>query len=375
MNCTRDSRCDGHGVFCTPLNICKCDDGWTALGDFWIVDGAKCDINKKAMMILAITEAVMACTYLLVILHHLPKKYAAMRANFFKFLWNSRIMCIFFCILVGISDVVISLSSITQRQPEIFGENLISSVAATLHSFLCFLVLSTYFQIIVNYLASSDLLRVADSKTSCKVLNRLAILRNFSWCVIPFSIPITLSATLSKVDPINARPFAHTFIIGIGVLTLIYGIFFLTALRYMIAELSSHIKKINFLDFTTEVGNLPLVCRRLKVVYYCCSTFLVGGSGIMILFGSWDYLFRKYAYLSVVARLIVLIIFTLLYISISGTPPPTISPRRSSIAAVRKLSIDIASLYPSRIKTKINAIGVSAADTDGKESMKGTEAI
>ena len=369
MDCTRDSRCDGHGVFCTPLNICKCDDGWTAFGDFWIVNGGKCDLNKNALMILAIIEAVMACTFLLIILHHLPKKYAAMKANFFKFLWNSRIMCIFFCILVGISDIVISLSSITQRQPEIFGKNLLSSVAATLHSFLSFLVLSTYFQIMVNYLASSDLLRVADSKTTFKVLNRLAILRNFSWCVIPFSIPITLSATLSKVDPINARPFAHTFIIGIGVLALIYGIFFLTALRFMIAELSSHIKNFNFLDFSTEVDNLPLVCRRLKVVYYSCSLFLVGGSGLMILFGSWEYLFRNFAYLSVVARLIVLIVFTVLYISISGTPPPTIALRRKSFDGVRKLSIDIASLHPSRIKTKINAIGVSAADTDENDTI------
>ena len=364
MNCTslvRDSRCNNHGYFCSPLNICECDSSWTALGDYWIHEGGTCDINKNIIRGLASTEAALASVYLMVILYHLPKKYAEMRRNLLKFLWDSRILCIFFCILIGLSDLVIALSSLTQKQPEIFGKDMMSSLAATVHSFLCFLVLSTYFQIIVNFLQSSDLLRIADSKTKFKIIGRLALLHKFSWGVVLFSIPITLSATLSKVYPPHARQFAMTFMIGIGVLVFLYGLFFLAALNFMVAELTSHLEKYSFLETSNEVDNLPTVCRRLKVAYYVCGTILIAGSTIMILFGSSRDFFRKYAYFSVGIRLIGLIVFTILFISISGAPSPT-SPVIRGLAVVRRLSVDA-----MKLKNKIHPIGKSA-DTDERES-------
>ena len=369
MNCTsvvRDSRCNNHGYFCSPLDICECDSSWTALGDYWIHEGGTCDINKNTIRGLAATEAAVACVYLIIILYHIPKKYAEMRMNFLKFLRDPRMLCIFFCILIGISDLLIALSSLTQKQPEIFGKDIMSSVFATVHSFLCFLVLSAYFQIIVNFLESSDPLRTADSKTKFKIIGRLALLRNFSWCVVLFSIPITLSAALSKVYPLHAREFAMTFIIGIGVLVFLYGLFFLAALKFMVAELTSHLEKYSFLETSNEVDNLPTVCRRLKTAYYLGGTILIAGSTIMILFGSLDILLRKYAYLGVAIRLISLIAFTILFISISGAPSPT-SPARRGLAVVRRLSTDAALFFPFKLRTKIHPMNISAA-SDEKES-------
>ena len=369
MNCTslvRDPRCDDNGYFCSPLNICKCRSSWPAFGDYWIKEGGKCDINKNTTRGLAATEAAVACVYLMIILYHLPKKYTEMRRNFLKFLWDSRILCIFFCILIGISDLVIALSNLRQNEPEVVEKDLTSSLAATVHSFLCFLVLSTYFQIIVNFLQSSDLLRIADSKTKFKIIGRLALLHKFSWGVVLLSIPITLSATLSKVYPLHARQFAMTFMIGIGVLVFLYGLFFLTALNFMVAELTSHLEKYSFLETSNEVDNLPTVCRRLKVAYYVCGTILIAGSTIMILFGSLEVLLQKYAYLSVAIRLISLIVFVILFISISGAPSPT-SPARRGLAVVRRLSTDAALFFPFKLRTKIHVINVSTA-SDEKES-------
>ena len=112
--------------------------------------------------------------------------------------------------------------------------------------------------------------------------------------------------------------------------------------------------------------NLPTVCRRLKVAYYVCGTILIAGSTIMILFGSLEVLLQKYAYLSVAIRLISLIVFVILFISISGAPSPT-SPARRGLAVVRRLSTDAALFFPFKLRTKIHAINVSTA-SDEKEA-------
>ena len=337
MNCTsslRDPRCDGNGDFCVHLNICICDSGWTALGSFSSKEGFKCDIHKDTIKGLNIIETFVVSVYLLLIVQHIIGKKNYSMEYLRTFLTDPKIFCTLLFLLIGISDIVISITKLLYEEEKILGKDILVSTASTFFLFFCFAGLSIYFQIVLNVLKGSP--RLQASRKSIEILNRLATMRNFSWSIVLLSIPISLSAILSAVSPKNSKTFAMIFIIGTGSLIFLYGILYIATLGFIVERLKNHIEELSDIEMTGDKSVLQLVLKRLSVAYYVGSGSLLGGSALLILFGSWDFLFRKFAYLSIFARINSIILFTVLFVTISGIPNARKTPRAISTILMRR---------------------------------------
>ena len=318
MNCEskfRDWRCDGHGEFCLPQGTCICDSGWTGLTPFLNDSPFSCDVHKGTMLGLAIVETTLSSLYVLLILLHLPRRLMGAK-NLQLFLNDPKTLCFIIFILIGVSDISFSTSYLANGLEGNINRHMPTAVAAGFNAFFCFFGLSVYFQIQLHFLKVS--LKLMTSASRQKVLSQLSILRNFSWLVVPFGIPISLSSILSVVFPDESIPFTMTFIIGIGALVFSFAILFLTALGFIVEELTAHLKTFRSLDASGSPDPLSLVCGRLKMAYRVGAISMMGGSFLLILFGSWDFLYRKFVYLSFIVRLTSIILFSVLYTSISG---------------------------------------------------------
>ena len=337
MNCAskvRDLRCDGHGTFCLPQGICICDSGWTGLNPFFNDSPFNCDVHKDAMLGLAITETAFSALYVLLILQHLQRRLIVVK-NFQLFLNDPKTSCFIIFVLIGVCDISLSTSYLANGLDGNINRRMPTAAAAGLNAFFCFSGLSVYFQIQLHFLKSSLKLMTAASRQ--KILSQLTILRNASRLVVPSAVPISLSSILSVVYPDKSKAFAMTFIIGIGALVLTYLTLFLTALGYVVGELTAHLKTFQSLDATIHSGALSSVCARLKLAYRVGGISMMGGSILLIIFGSWDFLYHKYVYLSFIVRLTSIILFTVLYTTISGVShsPSTVITSSTPFSSIK----------------------------------------
>jgi hypothetical protein len=52
-----------NGRLCLLQGICVCDVGWTALGDYRIEEGTRCDMDITAIKVLSVVDACLASTF------------------------------------------------------------------------------------------------------------------------------------------------------------------------------------------------------------------------------------------------------------------------------------------------------------------------
>lgn len=98
------------------------------------------------------------------------------------------------------------------------------------------------------------------------------------------------------------------------------GILFLTALGFIGEGLSKYVETESVEKHSNGwAGNLQSVCKKLKLAFHVGIIVLFEGSGALVFFGSWDFLIREFAYLNVFMRVVGIILFTALYLTISGS--------------------------------------------------------
>ena len=324
MNCTsllRDSKCKGASKLCLPDGICICDSGWITLNAFTAKTGDKCNINEDGIRGLSIIEAIFSSIYLLIILRHLVKRFLV-ASTFKAFLKDLKTLCAFIFLLIGVSDIILALSYQSYRRQQVYQSGALGAASSALFTFLCFVGLSIYFKILLNFLRDSKLLMNAKNRNN--VISRLTVMQRLSWLVVPLSIPISLSPVFAFLYRNYAEAFARTLIIGIGLLLLLYVILYVAALGFMINELSSHIESFGDLEISGESHDLHLVLRKLNSAYYVGGAFLLSGSAAMVLFGSLDFLLQKFPYLGIIVRFNGIVVFTLLHLTIAGIPVPAV---------------------------------------------------
>jgi hypothetical protein len=129
-----------------------------------------------------------------------------------------------------------------------------------------------------------------------------------------------LAASVSVKYPEHVRIFAKFNIIGIGCMTFIYGVLFMTALGYLLAELSLALKDDD--GIIKDKADLQIVSKRLNRAYYIGGGLILAGSSNMIIFGSYDFLLRKVSYLLLFVRIIGIEVFFILIVTISKIVPP-----------------------------------------------------
>lgn len=331
MNCTsqyRDSRCSGNGYLCQPANFCVCDSGWSALGDYSIVEGANCDIHNDTIVTLALIEAFGNSVYIVMILRHFYKRIVATTV-FRHFLVDPKTWCAVFFLLAGFSGLSLALPVAVPKNRQIIGRDVTVSVAATCFTFFALSALSFYFQIIINYLKKSLFLLGTESRRN--VIVRLLLLQNFSWLLVPLSIPSALGSILAVIYPEHVIEFAKLFLLGVAVLVCSYGFAFVACLAALLSELSAHILS----PAISDTDSLHTVYRRIWMALYGGGSLLIGGSFGFFLFGSSNFLLQKLSYLMVITRLIGVCLFIILYVTFSGTTTSsgTVVPQMKSTSS------------------------------------------
>lgn len=274
-------------------------------------------MHEDTLLGLAIIEATLSSLYVLLIMRHIARRVIAVN-NSRLFLKDPKTLCSVIFVLIGVCDISLATNYLAYNSRGNTNHLLGFAISLGLHAFFCSSGLSVYFQILLHFLKSS--LKLMSAASRQKVFSQLTILRNFSWLVIPFAIPISLSPILSTVYPDTSKPFGMTYIIGIGALLFLYSALFLTALGYIVEELTAHLKTFQGLDASVSSDALSLVCARLKLAYRAGGLSLLVGSILMMLFGPWDFLYDKFVYLSFVGRLNSITLYTVMYMTISGVP-------------------------------------------------------
>ena len=317
--CARDLRCGGNGKFCLPEGICICDPGWTGIGPYMTIKNNKCDVHIDTIKSLSVIEVGLSILFVAMILRNFSNKFAS-ACSIRNFLIDPKILCGFIFFLSAFFGFLVSLLYLIDARRYVIGEDLLVSVSSTLNIFFCFIGLSLYFEIMLHFLRQSKVLILVGS---CQViLPQLTMLRNVSRVIMPLCIPVSLLTIFPVVYREDAKVFAMTGIIGIGLLIFMDGILFVLALRFIVKGLSNHLKKPQISESNADrgKGSLHMVHRRLSMASHIGIISLFGSSGMMVFFGSWDFLFRKFAYLAVIMRLIGIILFATLYATISGSP-------------------------------------------------------
>lgn len=186
---------------------------------------------------------------------------------------------------------------------------------------------------------------------------KFSILNSCSLLIIPLSTPICLAASISVKYPEYIDIYAKVNIIGIGCTIFIYGILFMTALGYLLSELSAH---INSTEIETE-NDLKIVLKRLNRAYYIGGGLILVGSCNMMIFGSYDYLLRKVSYLLLFVRIIGIEVFFILIVTISKIAPAnhrvgstnsvSVTPKKDTSTKLKSVSASLVSVTPQNDTT------------------------
>ena len=306
----RGSGCSGNGYVCLPMNKCICDTGWTSVGDYSIIDGVDCDINKASVKGLSVIDICQSSIFVVAVTRYLVVRLLAKKA---MKVTDPKILAPIAFLIFGVCDLVIALLKVVYKEPQIIGRDVMFSAISTLFSFSVFLGLTAYYLVILQFLKGYARLMTSASRE--KVNFRFSVLRACSWVIVPLCVPTSLSSLLSPFYPKYMQVFAMVQIIGSGVLVFIYGVMFITALGLLMIELNSHI------EVSKNDHDIQLVYRRIKAAYYIGGTLIIGGSSSMIIFGAWPFLLRKSTYMLLFVRIIGVPLFSVLLVTLCKIAP------------------------------------------------------
>ena len=122
----------------------------------------------------------------------------------------------------------------------------------------------------------------------------------------------------------GSRTFAIVSTIGLGFLLLEFldDTLFLTALEFIIERSSKHVESTQSVGKNSNGGTgHPLsVHEKLRVAFYLGIIVRFGGSSTVVLFGSLGFVIHKFENLNASIRVIGIILFTALYLTISNSP-------------------------------------------------------
>lgn len=306
-----DLKCSNHGRLCLPANVCICDAGWTALNDYSVIEGVNCTINKESIRVMSAFDFGLATIFLVIIIRHIYIKLMERKGC-------TSVMkrwCPYLFLSFGVSDFISASFKLFPTEPQILGRDWGPSIAQSFFCFTCFVALVFYYQIILNFLNGYARRMCSTRHTALRA--RYKILRKCSWLIVPLSVIPAVAPSLSVAYPKCIHVLSTVGVAGTGILVFIYGILFITALGFLLAELSSYLESSSL----ENSDDLRVVQRRMSLAYYAGGSVIIFGSSAMTVFGSWDFLLSKASYIIIGARLLGMPLFMILTITLSSIAP------------------------------------------------------
>lgn len=335
MNCSslvRARKCSGRGYLCQPQNICLCDVGWTSLNDYSIVEGDNCTINISSITYLSIVDLIFAASFLILILRYISIRLRTITCRSME----PKSFCPFAFAAVGVADFLLAISKLAYGKPEIVGRDVGNSVLQSLFTFFCFISLTLYYRVVLKFLKGYSRMMSTNDRNNLR--HHYDVLQKYSWLIVLFSIPVSAAPLLAYCYQSHMVSVTILGVAGTGLLVLIYGVFLITATGLLLAELTPYIKSTS----SAFVGDLSVVCMRMRITFYLGGGIIIFGASAMVIFGSWDFLRNKVTYILIVSRIIGMPLFMILTMTLSRIAPSSskvgTSSRLESAASSHNLS-------------------------------------
>jgi hypothetical protein len=244
----------------------------------------------------------------------------------------------FFFLLHGIGDVTFAALKLSSK---VVGRDVSITLIAFFLPVFCYCGLLLYYSIIVKFLKGYSRMMAPESRE--KVEKRFALLLARSLIVPILSVVPCVMPLIGIAYPQFIMEFGRAYLIGNGLLALLYGIFYFLALGFLLQELSIHMGH-------TGGGSedIRTVHSRLLLAYRVGSAALFTIGFSYCLFGSSRVLLRKSSYLFLVIQITTHPTFTILILTISRITHnnPKIVPDKTQ--AVTTVADDRIEIYSKR---------------------------
>lgn len=152
---------------------------------------------------------------------------------------------------------------------------------------------------------------VIDAK---KFGNRICFLASMAFCIPPVSLCLCSLALIGIQVAQYQESFIKIYVIGSGILALMYGLLITYAFRFVLKYLEEHI--VNFEQSSIEIQS---VYKRLKRAYHVCGSISALVGTLCLSFGLSDYLWNRSHYVFTCIRIILPLCGTVLIIEPSRT--------------------------------------------------------
>jgi hypothetical protein len=205
--------------------------------------------------------------------------------------------------LIGIMfDLVIAVGNLIYME-RISGMNNSSRLFGPFYLFFGQFGLILYFFVILNFLRSCGG-HVTENITIDMMTQHLA---SMAYCIPPGSFCCCFIPYFYLVFPGFQNEFLSVYIIGNGLLALLFGFLITYAFRFVLKYLEDHISHFDQVSY-----EIRSIYNRLKRAYYICAIISAIVGIILVAFGSSSYLWKRSNYVFIFMRIVIPICGTIL---------------------------------------------------------------
>ena len=304
MNCERNYGfinypvCSNNGV-CFE-NKCYCNSGWSSLGDFSLIEGYDCDINTVSIRVIGIISCSLGMLTFFWIIRHL-----IYHKNFLKN--DGKTYLAYTIVSLSLASSFKGLYKFLNPIKNIIGGRNILSILTVVNTIVMItsviVASSIFIDVLLKFLSQSS--KLMTDYSQIRVKNKLNIIKFLHWKTTYFHIIVSI--VLLLITPILPH-YAEQL-----VLCYCCEIFFFSfsAIQMVTFMLHSIIIEFNLFlnnninnNLTREYILINKVNSKLKLVRF--STLIVGSMVCFpnIPFAFWNFLRRKYIYLSLIECLL-----------------------------------------------------------------------
>lgn len=220
-----------------------CPVGWTNKSDFSYYtsstqNASECLISFLGVKVLSFLSVIIAGICSILIIRDYMKLVIKKRTfNVLFQNYKSSFPCCFLSMDIAIFIYGILKLSYSDDKIPYVGKDLSISLIIILPPFTCFLGISIYLQVLFVFLKSC--MRIMSIVSRIRFVKRFHFLSIFSVILPPISLIFSIMPVISLKYPIHSTPLNMTYLIGNGIVALLYGLIFINSLNFVLKELNT----------------------------------------------------------------------------------------------------------------------------------------
>lgn len=284
-NLVRD--CSHHGILVDDQ--CICYSGWTAIGDFAIINGVNCDISANAVNGLAWTSLVLAILVLIFYSHFFIKRIRKSAKL------TSKMIFVLTFLFLAIIIIYWNIGLILEPQYAVIGRSIMYTFLLNIGYATAYCGCVQYLNIAMDFLKGIE--RVMSPTSQAKMIESIKHFRDsINYMYISITM-ICFAPTLALGAPKHLYYISgKVYLLGMAVWTVAFLLMFNPPLTLIRHELKSTIE--DSIRRNVDCESLQKLRFNLLVVKIAVSS-IFGATVVMYsIFALWDILLRKTEYIT-----------------------------------------------------------------------------